>query len=317
MSAGPSVVALGGGHGLYATLTALRGITDNLTAIVTVADDGGSSGRLRDELDILPPGDLRMALSALCEDTDWGRTWRDVLQTRFDSEGPLDGHALGNLLIATLWERTGDVVAGLDWVAKLLRSQGRVLPLAAEPLSITATMTTAAGDVDVVGQVAVAVAPGRMSNLSIRPANPSVPAETVAAIDNADMVVLGPGSWYTSVLTHFLVEPVGSALQRAHDRTILTLNIAHEDEETAGTDRTDDIESLRTVAPGFVPAAVLVDAVHGDDASLARAVAQWGAPLRVARMRQEGSVDRHDPLALRAEYARLAVDLGVNARHAS
>ena len=111
------MVAFGGGHGLSASLSALRRVTDQLTAIVTVADDGGSSGRLRDELNCLPPGDLRMALAALCGDDESGRTWADVLQYRFTSDGPLGDHAIGNLLIAGLWERLGDPVAGLDMVA--------------------------------------------------------------------------------------------------------------------------------------------------------------------------------------------------------
>ena len=98
----PAVVAFGGGHGLYAALSALRYVTPNLTAVVTVADDGGSSGRLRAEFDMLPPGDLRMALAALCADDDLGRTWADVLQSRFGGDGPLAGHAIGNLLIAGL-----------------------------------------------------------------------------------------------------------------------------------------------------------------------------------------------------------------------
>src|SRR4051795_10887967 len=104
-SAAPAVVALGGGHGLSASLSALRLMTDRITAVVTVADDGGSSGRLREELGVLPPGDLRMALAALCDDSEWGRTWRDLLQHRFKSaaatEASLDNHALGNLLIVT------------------------------------------------------------------------------------------------------------------------------------------------------------------------------------------------------------------------
>ncbi len=130
---GPAVVALGGGHGLAASLSALRLMTDRLTAVVTVADDGGSSGRLRHELDVLPPGDLRMALAALCDDSDWGHTWRDVLQHRFRSDGPLDQHAVGNLLIVALWELLGDPVAGLDWVGRLLGARGRVLPMSCRP----------------------------------------------------------------------------------------------------------------------------------------------------------------------------------------
>jgi uncharacterized cofD-like protein len=138
---GPVVAALGGGHGLAATLTALRYVTDEITAIVTVADDGGSSGRLRDEFGVLPPGDLRMALAALCAESEWGHTWRDVLQHRFAGDGPLGGHALGNLLIVALWELHDDPVAGLDLVGRLLQAQGRVLPMAAVPLAIEADVS--------------------------------------------------------------------------------------------------------------------------------------------------------------------------------
>ena len=137
---GPSVVALGGGHGLAASLQALRRVTDSLTAVVTVADDGGSSGRLRRELGVLPPGDLRMALAALCGDDEWGQTWSRVAQHRFRSAGDLHDHAVGNLLIVALWELLGDSVAGLDWVARLLGAHGRVLPMSVVPLDIEAVM---------------------------------------------------------------------------------------------------------------------------------------------------------------------------------
>jgi len=126
----PAVVALGGGHGLAASLTALRNVTTDLTAVVTVADNGGSSGRLRDEFGVLPPGDLRMALAALCGDDRWGQTWARVLQHRFASEGEMHGHSMGNLLIVTLWDLLHDHVDGLDWVAGLLGARGRVLPMA-------------------------------------------------------------------------------------------------------------------------------------------------------------------------------------------
>ena len=110
----------------------------DLTAVVTVADNGGSSGRLRREFGVLPPGDLRQALAALCGDDDWGRTWARVLQHRFASDGELDDHAVGNLLIVALWELLGDHVGGLDWVGRLLGAQGRVLPMAVTPLDIAA-----------------------------------------------------------------------------------------------------------------------------------------------------------------------------------
>ncbi|RHA40251.1 gluconeogenesis factor YvcK family protein, partial [Cellulomonas rhizosphaerae] len=203
---GPAVVALGGGHGLSSSLSALRLMTDRITAVVTVADDGGSSGRLRDELDVLPPGDLRMALAALCDDSDWGRTWRDVLQHRFSSSGDLDQHAVGNLLIVALWELLGDPVGGLDWVGRLLGARGRVLPMADVPLSIEADVRRADGSTDVVrGQTSVAQTTDHIEQVRLVPADPPACSEAVAAVDAADWVVLGPGSWYTSVLPHLLV----------------------------------------------------------------------------------------------------------------
>jgi len=126
----PKVVALGGGHGLAATLSALRSLTNEITAVVTVADNGGSSGLLRDEFKTLPPGDLRMALAALCSDDEWGRNWSQILQYRFTSSGPMNSHAVGNLLLTALWDRDGDTVAGIDQVGDLLKIIGRVLPMA-------------------------------------------------------------------------------------------------------------------------------------------------------------------------------------------
>ena len=114
-------MALGGGHGLFASLSALRRVTRQLTAVVTIADDGGSSGRLRREFGVLPPGDLRMALAALCGDDEWGTTWSQVVQHRFTGDGDLGGHAVGNVLIVALWELLGDTVQGLDWVGPAAR----------------------------------------------------------------------------------------------------------------------------------------------------------------------------------------------------
>src|SRR5690606_20125365 len=170
---GPKVVALGGGHGLAASLAALRRITDRITAVVTVADDGGSSGRLRSELGVLPPGDLRMALSALCDDSEWGRTWRDLLQYRFTSHGDLDQHAVGNLLIVALWNQLGDTVAGLDWVGRLLGARGRVLPMASVPLDIKADVSADNGALRLVrGQSLVAVEQGEFGDVGLVPTDP-------------------------------------------------------------------------------------------------------------------------------------------------
>src|SRR5688572_14615845 len=174
-----SVVALGGGHGLSASLSALRLMSDRLTAVVTVADDGGSSGRLRHEMGVLPPGDLRMALAALCDESDWGRLWRDVLQHRFHSHGSMNEHAVGNLLITALWEILGDPVAGLDWVGRLLGAHGRVLPMASVPLDIVAQVELDGVISTVRGQVACAQTAGRVQSVTLIPEDPPARPEAV------------------------------------------------------------------------------------------------------------------------------------------
>src|SRR5689334_19680125 len=177
----PSVVALGGGHGLAASLSALRRLTGDLTAVVTVADNGGSSGRLREEFGVLPPGDLRMALAALCGDDRWGQTWARVLQHRFSSEGEMDGHAVGNLLIVALWELLDDHVAGLDWVGGLLGARGRVLPMAVTPLDIAASVAFGDEVRTVRGQVEVATTTGRVIDVQLEPEDPKACPEAVRA----------------------------------------------------------------------------------------------------------------------------------------
>lgn len=235
MKSAPKVVALGGGHGLAATLTALRSVTDQITAVVTVADNGGSSGRLREEFPIMPPGDLRMALAALCGDDAWGRDWADIMQYRFTSEGPMNGHALGNLLLAALWDRDEDVVIGLDRVAALLKVVGRVLPMTAEPLTIEATFENNGELVEANGQVAVATTPGRLQELRMTPSNPSTREEVLSAIEEADWITMGPGSWFSSVLPHLLVPTLRTSLSQSPAKKILLLNLdANPDQKAAG-----------------------------------------------------------------------------------
>jgi uncharacterized cofD-like protein len=302
---GPAVVALGGGHGLSATLSSLRLMTDRITAVVTVADDGGSSGRLRDELGVLPPGDLRMALAALCDDSDWGRTWRDVLQHRFSSTGDLDQHAVGNLLIVALWELLGDTVEGLDWVGRLLGARGRVLPMAAVPLRIEADVRRPDGTtVVVVGQSAVATTAGSIVQVRLDPPEPPACAEAVAAIDAADWIVLGPGSWYTSVMPHLLVPGVRDALLRTSARTVLTLNLSpEEDGETAGMRAHEYLEVLHDHAPGLRIDAVVADPATVDDLeTLSERSAELGARLLLRQVRRGDGTPRHDPLRLAAAY---------------
>lgn len=302
---GPAVVALGGGHGLAASLSALRLMSDRLTAVVTVADDGGSSGRLREEMDVLPPGDLRMALSALCDDSEWGRTWRDLLQHRFSSRGSLDRHAVGNLLIVALWELLGDTVAGLDWVGRLLGAKGRVLPMASVPLMIEADLVDpASGGVRLVrGQSRVAVAPGRVREVRLVPDDPPACPEAVAAVDAADWVVLGPGSWFTSVMPHLLVPELSAALHRTRARRCLTLNLSSESGETPGMTAHDHLEALRRHAPDLRIDVVVADpTVIEDVGALQDRCSAMGAELLLRQVRVGDGTPRHDALRLAAAY---------------
>lgn len=296
----PRVVALGGGHGLSATLKALRHITRAITAVVTVADDGGSSGRLRDELGCLPPGDLRMALAALCDDTDWGHTWRDVLQHRFRTAGPLDNHSVGNLLIVSLWEHFGDPVEGLDMVGRLLGARGRVLPMSLVPLEIGAHMNRDGVVTEVTGQCRVAVAPGHVEKLWLTPEDPPACPQATEAIENADFVVLGPGSWYTSVLPHLMVPELRAAITRSAARVIVTMNLVAQVGETEGMTPADHLTALAELAPDL-----RVDTVIGDPRSIddvdevIAAAATLGAQV-ILRQVHGRPTSVHDPLRLAA-----------------
>jgi uncharacterized cofD-like protein len=306
----PAVVAFGGGHGLAASLSALRRITDRLTAIVTVADDGGSSGRLRAELNCLPPGDLRMALAALCGDDESGRTWADVLQYRFPGAGPLGEHAIGNLLIVGLWERLGDPVAGLDMVARLLGAEGRVLPMAAVPLEIEAEVIGLdplnPDEVSFIsGQAEVAKTTAEVRAVHLIPTDPPACPESIEVVLDADWIVLGPGSWFTSVIPHLLVPKLAAAIHATSARRILTLNLEPAD-ETAGFSAARHVELLAEHAPEIRLDVVLADQrFASDDPHLAAWAASLGADLVVADLAARDGSPRHDRLRLASAYAEI------------
>ncbi|WP_270889416.1 gluconeogenesis factor YvcK family protein [Pedococcus sp. 5OH_020] len=307
---GPAVVALGGGHGLAASLEALKLVCDDITAVVTVADNGGSSGRLRDEFDVLPPGDLRMALTALCDDTEWGHTWRDVLQHRFRGDGPLAGHALGNLLIAALWDLHHDPVTGLDLVGRLLNCRGRVLPMAAVPLEITARVQGVDPEepdavATVRGQVAVATTRGTVRSIALEPSDPPAAAATVAAVRDADWVILGPGSWFTSVMPHLMVPALRDALHDTSARRVLTLNLESSG-ETAGFTAASQVEVLADHAPRLRLDVVLADpGAVDDEPGLRAAASRLGAELVISAVAKRGAPGHHDTLRLAAAYRDL------------
>jgi uncharacterized cofD-like protein len=302
------VVALGGGHGLAATLSALREITSEITAIVTVADNGGSSGRLREEFSIFPPGDLRMALAALCANDDWGRTWADIMQHRFVSDGPLDGHAMGNLLLASLWSDDEDPVIGLDRVGTLLKVVGRVLPMAAVPLDIEATFNTSTGRIVVRGQKEVATAKGRIESLRVIPENPQARMEALTAIRTADWVTMGPGSWFSSVMPHLLVPMQLDALSRSKAKKILILNLdAHSNtagEEFAGSSPEEHLELFYEYAPDVIIDYFLVDrSVIRDEMALATIARKLGGQIVAVDIRKAPGSIHHD-------VTQLALHLG-------
>ena len=308
------VVALGGGHGLAASLSALRLLETDLTGVVTVADNGGSSGRLRDELGVLPPGDLRMALAALCADDEWGRQWAGILQHRFDGDGPLRDHAVGNLLIAAIWDILGDHVDGLDLVGELLGARGRVLPMAAVPLDIEADvhLRSAPDRLSLVrGQVQVASVDGQVVSVRLDPTDPPACPEAVQAVEDADWVVIGPGSWFTSVMPTLLVPGLRDALVGTSAHRILVLNLTAQEGETEGLSPTDHLEVLSAHAPDLGLDVVVADTSLSDDrGSLATVARELGARLVTADVASGPGSDQHDPHRL-AEAFHAVLERGI------
>lgn len=307
MTRAPYVVALGGGHGLSATLQALRSVTPHLTAVVTVADDGGSSGRIRRELNHVPPGDLRMALCALAgegESADSGIDWVPLLQHRFGGSGALAGHAVGNLLISGLVDEGYDVVQALDLVAGLTGARGRVLPMSPQPVDLSADVVGLDPDdpygvSTIRGQVAVATTPGRVVAVHLTPQNPPATREAVAAIRRADYVVLGPGSWFTSVIPNLLVPDLGEAITNTAATRILVLNLGPQPGETEGFSAEQHVEALLAHAPHIPLDVVLADrATAAPVAQLRTSVEHYGGRLHLDLLARRADPQRHDPQRL-------------------
>ncbi|MDQ3464211.1 MAG: uridine diphosphate-N-acetylglucosamine-binding protein YvcK [Actinomycetota bacterium] len=310
MTRDPKVVALGGGHGLSTSLAALRQLTRELCAVVTVADDGGSSGRIRRELGVLPPGDLRMALATLSGSGDGCERLAALLQHRFGGSGALAGHPVGNLIITGLMELlNGDAVEALATVGRMVGAQGRVLPMSPVPLEIVAMVSGIDPDHPsdvrrIRGQVAVATTPGRVLSVALMPERPPACPEAVAAIRAADAVVLGPGSWFTSVLPHVLVPGLLDAMVRTEARIVVTLNLAPQPGETEGFSPQELLDALYRHAPKLLIHTVLADeeAVI-DRRGLTDTVHARGARLVLAPVAAADGSARHDPDRLAAALA--------------
>jgi uncharacterized cofD-like protein len=280
-------VAVGGGHGLAASLRAARLYAGVITAIVSVADDGGSSGRLRRQLGIVPPGDLRTCLVALADES----LLAQVFQQRFETDtDELTGHALGNLLIAGLMAAAGDVQTGLDEAARLLGAEGRVIPAATEPVVLKAS--SAAGDIE--GQTAV-MDTTHIQQVSVIPADAPAPAPALAALAAADQIVVGPGSLFTSVLAALAVPGIAAGIRRSAARTVYVANLRPQPAETEGFDVADHVAAL--AAHG-----ITVDVVVAD--STAIALGRLAVPVVDVPLAKSNGL-AHDPGRLASALAGL------------
>ena len=290
--AGPAVVALGGGHGLSASLRAVRRYAGTVTAIVSVADDGGSSGALRELMPDLPaPGDVRKCLGALAEE---GSAFGRVLEHRF-GEGDLAGHALGNLLLVALCQEMGSFSAAVDEVGRRVGAVGRVLPATVGPVDLRGWRAQAsASDAPVAlvdGQVAVQNATG-VFEVCLEPEAPASSPDVAAAILGADQVVIGPGSLFTSVLAAAIVPSVKEALAATSAQRVFVANLFPQLPETAGFDVGDEVAALDRHG-------IPVDVVVCDPARERGASAALGEKIPVCARpvaRPAGRV--HDPVLL-------------------
>jgi uncharacterized cofD-like protein len=276
-------------------LRAARRYAGSLTAVVTVADDGGSSGRLRRELGVLPPGDLRRCLVALAGDDT---LWAPAFEHRF-AGGELDGHALGNLVLVGLTQTLGSFTLALEEAGRLLGAVGTVLPATDQPVVLHATAREPASQGGarslrrVEGQVAVANTPG-IRRVALEPADPAPPAAVLDALAAADQVLLAPGSLYTSVLPPLLVPATRAAIAAGRGRVVQVANLRPQVPETAGLDATDHLEA---VLEHGIRVDSFVYEEHGELAADPRRVAGWGVepvPAQVAR--DDGLA--HDPVRL-------------------
>jgi uncharacterized cofD-like protein len=294
------VVALGGGHGLAVTLTALRLVGVEPTAVVTVADDGGSSGRLRRDLGMLAPGDLRKAMLALA---DPDAEVRELFAYRFE-RGDLAGHNLGNLVLAALTDLKGGFAEALAEASRWLRVHGQVLPATLVPVRLC-------GRVDgrqVEGQVAIMTATGRVESVWLEPRQPAAVPAAVLAVREADLVLLGPGSTFTSVVPNVLVPELGAALVEASERLVYICNLEAQAGETTGFAPESHLAAILDHCPGLRVDTVLCQRPP-DRAAAARelrAFAELGAAVVHAELAADDHPGRHDAARLATALKELA-----------
>jgi uncharacterized cofD-like protein len=297
---GPHVVAIGGGKGLARALEAIRSYAEHIDAIVTVSDDGGSSGRLVPDLDIPPPGDIRKSLIALTPDDS---VWRRLYEYRFE-EADVRGHSLGNLIIAALTEIEGSFEGALRSSERLLGAAGSVIPASPWHLELAATIDGR----EIRGQVNISLARGTVDTIRVIPKDPPVSESAVDAIESADQIILGPGSLYTSVIAAMVVPGIVEAINRTSVPLVYVANTVTQDGETLGMDAVNHLEALIRLTDVRPPSAIVAsDSPVSVDPPLevvgidAEAAATYGADLVTADLLDK-TADRpcHDPTRLGA-----------------
>jgi uncharacterized cofD-like protein len=243
LAKGPRVVAIGGGTGLSALLRGIKKYTGNISAIVTVADDGGSSGRLRDEFRILPPGDIRQCLTALAETEP---LMTDLFQHRFSGDGALGGHSFGNLFITAMAEITGDFEHAIREAGRVLAVRGAIVPSTLDDVVLCAEV----GAELRVGESSVPIGGGRIDRVFLEPSAPPINPEAEAAVLDAEMVIVGPGSLFTSILPNLLVDGMIEALRASPAVKVYVCNVAGQPGETLGYTVSEHLEVIRAHVGG-------------------------------------------------------------------
>lgn len=296
LGAGPKVVVVGGGSGLPNLLRGLKHYTSNLTAVVTMADDGGSSGRLRSELDILPPGDIRNCLVALA---DSEAVMQQLMDYRFSTDGQLDGHSFGNILIAALAGIGGDFYKGVEIAGQLLAVRGKVIP--STTTNVTLVGSTMSGQ-RLVGESRVGSTTEHLRMVALYPQDAHAHPDAKRAIEEADLIILGPGSLFTSIVPNLLVREIATAVSNATALKMYVCNVAGEPGETAGFSLLDHLNVIRYYAGNFAVDIViannnLLQGKLDDSISLIPPEDAWRDPVAcvLADVIDEDKPTRHDP----------------------
>jgi len=302
---GPSVVAVGGGHGQASALEAIQTYAGSISALVSVADDGGSSGRLT-TLGIPPPGDVRRCLLALTPEPS---LWSELFAHRFET-GDISDHSLGNLILAALTDLFGDFSTAVETAGRMLGALGEVIPVADQPVTLSALVD----GVPVTGQVAITTSKGEISELSIDPSDTMASRKALSAVAGANQIVMGPGSLYTSVISALMVQMLAPAVANSDAQRVFVLNLVTQDGETFGMTGADHVAALAKhvgiAGPGIVVAHKgPLDVPAGHDAvtiAVDEAAAHGWEVVSADLIDEWSEWPRHDPLKLGRVLEELA-----------